>query len=133
MAQVMDEILNRLGLKYEDLRETERETLHSWVQALDSNQLTLDDVKQFVRNLRTSVEQELEKRREEPRQWFDFLALLIPIYGILRKWYQDQDKLYMEARLRNLMLLEALLSTPERAKASLDRAVASIAESRKMP
>lgn len=132
MANAMDEILQRVGLKYEDLTSAERETLMGWIADLDSNQLTLQSVQTYIRNLKQSVEQELQKQREVPQTWISILVLLIPLYGLIKKWYQDQYKLGLEARLRNLMLIEEFLATPEKARAALERAIGSIAADRKV-
>lgn len=132
MANAMNEILERVGLQYEDLTSAERETLKSWMQDLDSNQLTLDGVKNYVASLKSSVEQELQKYRETPQTWLGVISLFIPIYGLIRKWYQDQYKLGLESRLRNLMLLDAFLASPEKAKEALEKAIGSIATNRKV-
>ncbi len=105
---VVDDILMKIGLKYEDLTEAERETLTQWTQVLQSNQLTLDSVRQFVRSLRDGVEQELTKT--------DF---------------GSKQDMFLKARLRNLMLLEAFMVGPEKAKEAVDRAIAGIVSNRK--
>ena len=103
----MDKILERLGLKYDDLTVAEKETLNSWTQTLDSNQLTVLAVKDFVTSLKYSVEQELSETSHNTKQ-----------------------DLFLKARLRNLMLLEAFLSTPQKAKQAIDRAIAGIVSNR---
>jgi len=129
---VIDEILLKTGLKYEDLTIAERETLMQWTQVLDSNQLDVDAVRQFVHSLKGSVQSELEAiKSETPHSWVSLVALFIPFYGLIRKWYQDERRIYLEARLRNLMLLEAFLIGPKKAREALDRAIAGFVSSRK--
>lgn len=129
---LMDEILQKVNLKYEDLTSGERETLIQWTKVLDSNQLDVDSVRGFIHSLRQNVQSELEKfRQETPHNWLSFFALLIPFYGLLKKWYQDEHRVFLEARLRNLMLLEAFLIGPKKAREALDRAIAGIVSSRK--
>ena len=129
---VIDEILLKTGLKYEDLTIAERETLMQWTQVLDSNQLDVDAVRQFVHSLKGSVQSELEAiKSETPHSWVSLVALFIPFYGLIRKWYQDERRIYLEARLRNLMLLEAFLVGPKKAREALDRAIAGFVSSRK--
>jgi hypothetical protein len=101
---MMDEILERLGYKYEDLTTAERETLHSWTEALTKNELTLGHVKTYIASMRDSVEQELAETSHNSKQ-----------------------DLFLKARLRNYMLLEGFLTSPERAKQALERAIAGIA------
>lgn len=127
-----DEILQKVGLKFDDLSLAERDTLLQWSQVLDNNQMDVGTAQQFVVSLKASVQNELEKmHRESPSQnWVSILALLIPFYGLLRKWYQDEHRIYLEARLRNLMLLEAFFTGPKKAREALDRAIAGIVSSR---
>ena len=105
---MIDEILQKLGLKFDDLSAAERETLLSWTKALESNQLTVGMVKEYVHSLRDSVEQEVVKVN-----------------------HNSKEDLFLKARLRNLMLLEAFLTSPEKAKQALDRALAGMVSSRK--
>lgn len=128
---VIDDILGKIGLKYEDLTISERETLVEWTKVLDSNQLDVDTVRGFVHSLKGAVQSELETMKQEtPQSFVSLLALFIPFYGLIKKWYQDERKLYLEARLRNLMLLESFLIGPKKAKEALDRAIAGIVNSR---
>lgn len=100
----MDEILEKLGLKYEDLTAAEREELNSWMSSLEQSQLTIEKIREFIAGMRDSVEQELTKTGHDSKQ-----------------------DIFLKARLRNYMLLEAFLSTPEKAQKALDRAIAGIA------
>lgn len=99
----MDKILERLGLNYSDLSSAERETLHSWVQSLETNELTVDKIREYVGAMRDSVEQELTKTDHNSKQ-----------------------DIFLKARLRNYMLLEGFLSTPERARRAIELQLNSI-------
>jgi hypothetical protein len=103
-----DEILEKFGLKYEDLDASERETLHSWQNVLSENKLTLDNVRAYISSMRDAVEVKLTKTGHNSKQ-----------------------DLLLKARLRNYMLLESFLSTPEKAKAALERAIAGMVSNRK--
>ena len=100
---MIDEILTKLGLKYEDLSKVERETLHTWMESLDKNTVTLASVKTYISSMKDSVEQELTKIDNGSKQ-----------------------DIFLKARLRNYMLLEAFLFGPEKAKQAIDRAIASL-------
>jgi len=129
---IVDEILTKVGIEFEDLNSAERETLLQWTQVLDSNQLDVDSIRRFIHSLKTSVQTELESLRSEtPRSWMSIMALFIPFYGLIKKWYQDEHRLFLEARLRNYMLIESFLIGPKKAKESLDRAIAGIVSNRK--
>ena len=99
----MDEILKKYGLKYEDLNATEKETLNTWLNALKQGQLTLDKIKDYISTMRDSVEAELTKIGHENKQ-----------------------DIYLKARLRNYMLLEGFLSTPERAEKMMEKSLGGL-------
>ncbi len=126
----IEEVLSPSGLKFEDLNAIERETLFSWLKVLENNQLTLDSVKEYVFSLKGGIENELSYKRETPQNFLSLASFFIPFIGIVRKWYADQEKLYLEARLKNLLLLEAFLTSPEKARKQLEHAVAGIASNK---
>jgi len=97
---MMDEILSKFGLKYGDLEKDEKETLKTWMEALSKNELNLEKVREYLSSMRSSVEQELTK-----------------------VGHNTKEDIFMKARLRNYMLLEAFLSTPERAKKAIEQAL----------
>ena len=99
----IDNILEKVGLKFEDLTSAERETLSTWQNSLENNKLTVDGIRGHIASMRDAVEQELTKAVHNSKQ-----------------------DLLLKARLRNYMLLESFLSTPERAKLALDRAIAGL-------
>lgn len=99
----MDEILQKVGLKYEDLTTAERETLQSWTKSLEQKKLTLDSVKEYISGMRVSVERDLTQVGHEHKQ-----------------------DIFLKARLRNYILLEAFLESPEKARKALDNAVAGL-------
>jgi hypothetical protein len=97
MANAIDELLEKMGLKYEDLSVAERETYNSMLVAVQKSELSIPKIKDFISSLKTTVENELTKPD-------------VP----------DRQDLFLKARLRNLMLLDAMLSTPEKAKRALE-------------
>lgn len=101
---MIDELLTKVGLKYEDLNIDEKETLTSWMEALQKNQLSVERIKEHIMFMRESVENELTKHNLNPKQ-----------------------DLFLKARLRNYMLLEAFMSTPEKAKQQMESAISSMA------
>ena len=105
---MINEILEKAGLKFDDLDASERETLYTWEEALAKSQISVESIKTYINTMKAAVEQELS------------------VAGLNSK----QD-LFLKARLRNYMLLEGFLSSPERAKEALDRAVAGLVSKRK--
>ena len=100
---VMEELLQRLNLKYEDLSEEEQKTLTSWMEDLNKNQMTVEKIKGYISSMRETVELELTKVENGSKQ--DIL---------------------LKARLRNYMLFDAFLTSPEKAKAAIERSLAGI-------
>lgn len=100
----MDEILQKYNLKYDDLTPVERETLNSWISNLEQGQLSTEKLKDYIHTMKEAVETELTKVGHESKQ-----------------------DIFLKARLRNYMLLEAFLLTPEKAKARMEQALASMA------
>lgn len=109
---MIDEILEKVGLKYEDLSVEEKETLNTMLSALDKGNLTLTNLKDYFTHLRETVENQLI---DEPE--FNYIFIFkVP----------NRKQIYLKARLRNLMLLEAFLSTPEKARKAVDRMLAGM-------
>jgi hypothetical protein len=99
----MDEILQKFGLKFEDLSSAERDTLNQWIQSLGKNTLSVEMIRGYISNMKASVEDELTKTDLKTKQ-----------------------DIYLKARLRNYMLLEAFLSTPTKAKEAMEQALAGM-------
>jgi len=102
---MLDKILEKAGLKYEDLRPVEKETLNTWMEALQKGQLSVERIREYITAMREAVEQELTKSN-----------------------LGSKEDLFLKARLRNYMLLEGFLSTPERAKQQIENVVSGMVD-----
>lgn len=130
MGQV-DDLLKRINptLTYDQLKPHERETLSEWVKVHETTQLDFKTVRKFLRTLRLGLVAELEKTRSTPpKDFLSLLSLFIPFYGIVKKWYHDENRLYMEARMQNLVLLEAFFFSKQRAQEALDKTLSEAAK-----
>lgn len=96
----MDQILTQYGVKYEDLNPTEKETLNEMVRSLKQNILTVEGIKDYIVTMKESVEEELTKVGHESKQ-----------------------DLFLKARLRNYLLLLAVITSPEKAKKRIEQAL----------
>jgi hypothetical protein len=94
----LTDILERTGLKMEDLNAAERETALKWADALSRKDLTVADIRAFLLDLRTAVERELVEPDLSPAK-----------------------DAHLKAQLKNLITLEAFLSGPERAAKALEK------------
>ncbi len=94
---MIEELLKKYGLKYEELTAEERTTFHTMLDAIEGKSLTIEKIKDFIISMKYSVEQELVKTKNDTKQDF-----------------------FLKARLKNYMLLEAFLTSPEKAKKALE-------------
>jgi hypothetical protein len=101
---MIDEILAKYNLKYEDLNPVEKETLNTWIEVLQKGELSLDKIKQYIVDMKEAVAMELSKHN-----------------------LRNKKDLYLKARLRNYILLDAFLTTPEKAKEKIEEALSGIA------
>jgi hypothetical protein len=99
----IDDTLEKVGLKYEELKPQEKETLNTWMEALQKSQLSVEKIKDYVSSMKDAVEMELTKAN-----------------------VGKKDDLFLKARLRNYMLIESFLSTPEKAKEQIENAIQGI-------
>ena len=100
---MIDELLEKVGLKYEDLSSVEKETLNTWMEALQKGQLSVESIKEYIISMKEAVESELSKSDLGSKQ-----------------------DIFLKARLRNYMLLDAFLSTPEKAKQQMENAISGM-------
>lgn len=111
---MIDEVLEKKGLKYEDLTPEERETYNTLVDQANKARLTLDALKEGVTRMRESVETTLV---DEPEY--------IYILGFKKL---NPKNIFLKARLKNYLLIEAILLAPDRAKAMLERVVGTMVD-----
>ena len=122
----IDKLLEAKGLKFDDLTPDEREVYYSWIQALETNKLSVESIRESITQSKHAIELELTDIRPIPQTWLSLLSFLIPLIGIVRKTYQDQRELELRARLRNYILLENMLTSPERAKKAIEKQIGNI-------
>ena len=94
------ELLEKAGLKYEDLNAVEKETLNTWMDALQQGQASVEKIKEYVVSMKEGVEVELSKCDLGSKQ-----------------------DIFLKARLRNYSLLVGFLTSPERAKQQMESAI----------
>lgn len=92
----IDSLLESLGVKYEELTAAERETYNQWSKELAQTTVTIEKVHDYIKTLRDNIETELANYETEGKK-----------------------DIYLKARLRNIMLLDAMLSAPELARKRL--------------
>jgi len=105
---MMNSILERIGLKYDDLSKEEEKTLHGWLEKLEGKELTVSSVRDYIIAMRRSVDEEVSKTSHNSKQ-----------------------DLFLKARLRNYILLESFLDSQGKTKKMLERTIAGLVASRK--
>ena len=99
-----DEIEEK-GINIEKLSSEEKQTYFTMLDAVRESQLSVEKLRDYIITMRSAVEQELVKT----------------------ELGADQD-LFLKARLKNYMLLESFLISPEKAKKAYDDLVATMRE-----
>jgi hypothetical protein len=113
---IIDDMLGRYGAKLETMTPAEKETFFTMVRAVETKQLTIDRLKQYMRELIGGVERELATTPE----------LEYYLAGLWTK--PNRQHIFLKARLSNYLLLEAFLTSPERAKRAFDEAMERVNE-----
>ncbi len=111
----VDEILKKIrpDLSYSELKEDERVIITNMLLDSEKSQLTPDKIRTYVTEMRLSIETELTKHlNDNPSLW-----------SFLFKW---KDDVFLKARLRNYILLEAMLLQPERARRMLESQITNM-------
>ena len=85
------------GWGFEDLEMAERDTIMSWQKSLEGKEITVDSVRVFIKRWHEAIDDGLANH----------------------KLGKNQD-LFLKARLKNIILLEAFLAGPEKAKAAVE-------------
>jgi hypothetical protein len=119
----VDEVLERINegrkargekiIAFDSLSTQEREDVFKIAKASEAKELTVSDVKAHIISMRKFVETKLTEEKMEKFSFWSFL------FG----WKQDY---YLKARLRNYMLLEELLLSPETIRKHAEQQLGSI-------
>jgi hypothetical protein len=114
---LINDVLAKFGLKEEDLdtpgHSGEMETLLKMQQTIQKNQVSVESTRSYVASLREAVTRELI---DEPE--FNYIFIFkVP----------NRKQILLKARLKNYLLLEAYLSSPERMKQEMEDIVSVLA------
>jgi hypothetical protein len=102
---LLDKALEDLGIKYEDLSSDEKVTFNQSNFQLQN--LTIDDVKRYVIEMKNSIGLQLAN-------------------AVGTEKVEERRELILKARLQNYILLEAFLTSPEKAERALKNALSNI-------
>lgn len=101
----MDDLLKSLGINtngvnYDEMTKEEQKTLHEWLDAFRKNELTVAGIKSYIVTMRDSVELELTNTS-----------------------ISSKEDIFLKARLKNYLMMEAFLTAPEKAKKYLEQSL----------
>lgn len=94
----LSNLLDKLGLKYENLTEEEKKTYTEWSQTLSQPDVSIDDLKKFI-----PLQLEILEREQSS--------------------YENTEKkdLYLKAAIRNLKMIHAFILGPEQRRKWLEQ------------
>lgn len=99
----MTEELEEKGIKIESLNAEEKQTYFSMLDVVNDAQLTPEKLRDYIINMKNAVAEELTK--------VDLT---------------NAQDLFLKARLKNYILLESFLLSPEKAKKQLEDMIAGM-------
>lgn len=112
---MIEELLKKLNLKWDDLdtpgHSGEKDYLLKLAEQASESKLTLEGLKERVILMREGLEQELTQYKPNFFTWF---------FG----WKKD---FLLKARLRNCIIIENILTSPDRAKKQMEEMLGNIA------
>mgnify|MGYP001591424218 CR=1 FL=1 len=104
--------LEEKGINIDTLNSVERETYFKMLSEVQKTQLTPERLKDYVLSMREAVEKELI---DEPE--FNYIFIFkVP----------NRKQILLKARLKNYILLESFLSSPQRAKEAFEDMISNI-------
>lgn len=107
---MIDEILKKFGVKsYGDLTDDERGVFDKWMEVLQRKELTIGDIRGFIAKARDIVEDKLTETT-----------------------HNKNEDIFLKARLKNYRLIDAFLSSPEKAKEEVNKQISSITGNREV-
>lgn len=104
---MLDQLLEQKGIKYESLNDDEKSIYYNWLDMLQKSQITVDKIKEYVIDMKNAVTRELV---DEPEEIIVFWKLRVP----------NRKHLFLKARLKNYILFENMLNSPEKARKMIE-------------
>lgn len=101
MNSVID-ILKKLNLNYEDLNIAEKSELEKMEHRFSTKELTIVDIRDSIRNMIFAIEREIAGYSTPP--------------SLIAWLFRRKRRLYLDARLQNLLMIYDFISTPEKAR-----------------
>jgi hypothetical protein len=105
-------LLEKHGLKIEELNSAERETLDKWSKAWQQQEMSVPKIRELLENLIDGTQKELADLKESTSFW---------------SWLFNRKKdIFVKARLRNYLTLRDFIAGPERARKFIEENLKNI-------
>ena len=105
-------LLEKHGLKLEELNSSERETLEKWSKAWQQQEMSVPKIKELIEQLIDGTQKELADLKESTSFW---------------SWLFNRKKdIFLKARLRNYLTLRDFVTGPERARKFIEENLKNI-------
>lgn len=101
------QLLEKLGLKYEDLNSAERDTFQRISEKYSIKELKVEDLKEYIGQMVDALTKELVGY-ETPKSFVEMVT-----------W--RKRKVHLEARLKNALMFQDFLTSPDRAKKMVEQ------------
>jgi len=111
MGNLLDKLLEKQGLNYENLNAEEKETYNK--ANFSIQKLTVEDVARYVTSMKNSIALQLVNLAELDEDSFA----------------EAEHELFLKARLKNYILMEAFLLAPAKAEEALGKSFDSMKDS----
>ena len=111
---LVNDLLKKHNATLEDLTRDEMDAFFNLLKATESRQLDIPKITLYLRDLITALEKEFIVTDE----WEYFF------FGLFRR--ESRKHLHMKARLENYLILENLVTSPERAKRAMEEVLERI-------
>ena len=114
------------GIETEELRPNELQGYISLVDAVRNSTLTVEKLQSAIGAIKDSVDMELSLVKDTPQTWLSALSFFIPIVGLIRKWYQDQKVMQLQARAKNLNFILGIFANSDKTRKELERQIKNL-------
>ena len=93
---LIDDILKKKRLKYEDLTHDEKKTFHEWTDIAEAKPLSTEQIVTFIDTMKEAICKQIPEAKEG-----------------------TEKSIQLKARLKNIMAINELITAPQKAREKL--------------
>lgn len=110
---LLDQILTKVGVEYDDLNSAERSTLDQMLQSVKKNEVTVTTIKQYIDDMIGITSEQLADMNMKRPSFWAFM-------------WRFRRETQLKARLKNYIFLQRMLDTPKKAQKAIEEALAAL-------